>query len=202
MTGAATAEGTAPDRAWLARFRARGAVQEGHFLLSSGLHSPAYVQSALLLQYPDEAEAAGRALAERVRALRPDVVVGPALGAVLVAHEVARALGVRALFAERHDGRLQLRRGLAVTRGERVVVAEDAVTTGGTTREVAALVGAAGGDVVAVVALVDRTGGTSVLPWPLEALITLDLPTFPAAACPLCQAGPPLVKPGSRTAGP
>jgi orotate phosphoribosyltransferase len=183
---------------WLERFRARGAIQHGHFLLTSGLHSPVYVQCALMLQHPEEAAACGTALAEMVRDEQPDVVVGPALGAVLVAHEVARALGVRGIFAERADGSLTLRRGFAIAPAERVLLVEDVVTTGLTTRELAALVEAAGGRLVAAAALIDRSSGRWPLPVPLKALIRLDLPTYPAHECPLCRQGLPAVKPGSR----
>jgi orotate phosphoribosyltransferase len=186
---------------WLDRFRRCGAVQEGHFLLSSGLHSPVYIQSALVLQYPREAEALGRALADLTRQARPQAVIGPALGAVIVAHEVARALGVRAIFAERSDGRLALRRGFAIDPGERVLIVEDVITTGGTTAEVAALVRQAGGVVAAVAALIDRTGGRGPVDAPLYALATLDLPTFAAQDCPLCLSGIPVLKPGSRPSG-
>jgi len=183
---------------WLERFRQCGAVTDGHFLLSSGLHSPIYVQSALILQYPEEAQSLGAALAERVRPLRPQVVIGPALGAVVVAHEVARALGVRAIFAERVEGRMALRRGFAIAEGERVLVVEDVITTGGSAAEVASLVRSAGGEVVGFGALVDRTGGRMDLEARLEALITLDLPTFAPDRCPQCREGIPAVKPGSR----
>ncbi|MDQ7840180.1 MAG: orotate phosphoribosyltransferase [bacterium] len=183
---------------WLVRFRRRGAVADGHFLLSSGLHSPIYVQSALILQYPEEAQALGAALAERLRPLRPQVVIGPALGAVVVAHEVARALGVRAIFAERDGGQMALRRGFTIAVGERVLVVEDVVTTGGSAAEVASLVRAAGGAVVGFGALVDRTGGRMDLKAHLEALITLDLPTFAPDRCPQCREGVPVRKPGSR----
>lgn len=186
---------------WLGRFRRRGAVQEGHFLLSSGLHSPVYVQSALVLQYPQEAEALGRALADLARHAQPQAVVGPALGAVIVAHEVARALGVRAIFAERSDGWLALRRGFAIDPGERVLIVEDVITTGGTTAEVATLVRQAGGVVAAVAALIDRTGGRGPVEAPLYALVTLDLPTFAPQDCPLCLSGVPVLKPGSRSSG-
>lgn len=185
---------------WIERFRRRGAVTEGHFLLSSGLHSPIYVQSALILQYPDEAQALGAALADRVRSLHPQVVIGPALGAVVVAHEVARALGVRAIFTERVGGRMALRRGFAIAEGERVLVVEDVVTTGGSAAEVASLIQAADGEVVGFGALVDRTGGRSEMGAPLHALIVLDLPAFQPQDCPLCRAGIPAVKPGSRAA--
>ncbi|MEN3010370.1 MAG: orotate phosphoribosyltransferase [Candidatus Bipolaricaulaceae bacterium] len=179
--------------------RATGALLEGHFLLSSGLHSGRYVQCARLLQYPWHAEAVGRALAAFVRDLRPGAVVGPALGGILVAHEVARALGVRSLFAEREGEKLALRRGFALAPGERVVVAEDVVTTGGSTLETAEVVRAQGGEVVAAVALVDRRGPAARdLPFPLFALVRLEIATFPPEDCPLCRAGLPLEKPGSR----
>jgi len=193
---------------WLARFKRYGAVRDGHFLLTSGVHSATYVQSALILQYPGEATALAEALAGRVRSLQPHVVIGPALGGIIVAHEMARALGCRALFAERVDGRMQLRRGFAVGSGERVLVVEDVVTTGGSVGEVAALVRSAGGTVVGYAALVDRRGAADrdrtdgaarELDLRLVALITLDLPIFPADACPLCRAGVPIDKPGSRS---
>ncbi len=183
---------------WLERFRRVGAVQDGHFLLTSGLHSPVYVQSALILQHPEEAAALGRALAERVADTRPEVVIGPALGGIVVAHEVARALRCRAIFAERADGAMQVRRGFAVTPGERALVVEDVITTGGSVEEVAALVRAAGGQVVGFGALVDRSAGRVRLGAPFAALISLDLPAFPAEACPLCSQGEPVRKPGSR----
>lgn len=183
---------------WLERFRQCGAVTYGHFMLSSGLHSPIYVQSALILQHPEEAQALGEALADRLRRLRPQVVVGPALGAVVVAHEVARALGVRAIFTERVEGRMVLRRGFAIAKGERALVVEDVVTTGGSAAEVASLVRAAGGDVVGFAALVDRTGGRAEAGTHVEALITLELPTFAPDRCPQCREGVPARKPGSR----
>lgn len=193
--------------AWLDRFRRHGALQEGHFLLTSGLHSPAYVQSALILQYPEEAEALGRALADLVcQRIAPEdlprVVLGPALGGVVLAHEVARALGARALFAERTDGRLGLRRGFAVGRGERVLLVEDVMTTGGTVLEAFSLVEESGGVVAGIATLVDRTGGRWSGPLALDALLRLDLETFPPEACPFCRAGLPAVKPGSRQPAP
>ncbi|HET8679262.1 MAG TPA: orotate phosphoribosyltransferase [bacterium] len=184
---------------WLERFRRFGAVQDGHFLLSSGLHSSMYVQSALILQYPQEAEALGTALAERVRRTQQDVVIAPALGGIVLAHEVARALGCRAIFAERADGVMQLRRGFAIAPGERTLVVEDVITTGGSVEDVAALVRTAGGEVVGFATLVDRSAGRAQLDAPLAALITLDLPVFSVETCPLCAQGVPARKPGSRT---
>jgi orotate phosphoribosyltransferase len=179
--------------------RATGALWEGHFLLSSGLHSSRYIQCARLLQYPWHAETVGRALAEKVRDLSVDVVVGPALGGILVAHELGRALGVRALFAEREGGKLALRRGFFIAPGERVLLAEDVVTTGGSTLETAEVVASFGGTVVAAACIVDRRGpGAKDLPFPLFSLLRLELETHPPEECPLCQAGIPLEKPGSR----
>ncbi len=183
---------------WLVRFRRYGAVQEGHFQLTSGLHAGTYIQCAQILQYPDEAAGLGTALAGLVREAHPEVVVGPALGGIIVAHEVARALGVRAIFAERSDGRLMLRRGFAIAPGERVLIVEDVVTTAGTVAEVAALAQDACGLIAGAAVLIDRSGGRTAATFPLRALVTLDLPAFPSNECPLCRTGTPLVKPGSR----
>ncbi len=187
---------------WLARFRRYGAIQEGHFQLTSGLHAVTYIQCAQILQHPDEAAALGAALAGLVRDARPEVIIGPALGGIILAHEVARALGVRAIFAERSDGRLTLRRGFAIAPGERVLIVEDVVTTAGTVAEVAALAREAGGLIAGAAALIDRSGGRTAATIPLRALVTLDLPAFPSGECPLCRAGAPLVKPGSRPSPP
>ena len=179
-------------------FRSSGALHDGHFRLTSGLHSPAYMQCALVLQHPAHAEALGRALGERLRALRATAVLSPALGGLIIGHEVARALGVRAIFAERQDGALTLRRGFALSPGDRVIVIEDVVTTGGSTRETVAVAEASGATVVGAGAIVDRSGGTSTLSVPFSALATLTIATYQPEACPLCQAGSPITKPGSR----
>ena len=181
-------------------FKERGALLEGHFLLSSGLHSPRYVQCARVLMDPPLATRLGAALAEALRPAlprAPGVVVAPALGGVLVAHEVARAFGVRALFTERQDGAMTLRRGFALAPGEGVVVVEDAITTGGSTREVMDAVRALGARVEAVGCLIDRSGGVD-LGVPLRSLVRLEVPTYPAESCPLCASGSTAVKPGSR----
>src|SRR5437773_3699566 len=136
-------------------YRRSGALLEGHFRLTSGLHSPGYLQCALVLQYPQHAEALGRAIADRVRDLRATVVLSPALGGVVIGHEVGRALGVPAIFAERQDGVLTLRRGFALSPGDRVLVVEDVLTTGGSTRETIEVAKGAGGRVVGVGAIVD-----------------------------------------------
>ena len=181
-------------------FRKCGALLEGHFLLTSGLHSDRYLQCALVLQHPEHAQALGAGLAERLRSLAavPEVVVAPALGGILVAHEVARALGVRGLFAERQDGRLRLRRGFSLGRGERCFVVEDVVTTGGSTRETMAVVEQAGGTVTAAGSLIDRSGGRTDLGVPRVALAVLDVPAYSAEDCPLCRSGSTPTKPGSR----
>lgn len=159
-------------------FRRCSALLDGHFRLSSGLHSPGYLQCALVL--------------------RPATVLSPALGGLIIGHEVARALGARAIFAEREDGVLRLRRGFTLTEAERVLVVEDVLTTGGSTRETMQVARAAGAQVLAAAAIVDRSGGTSSLDVPLHSLVSLSLPTYEPAACPLCAQGVPLTKPGSR----
>ena len=183
----------------LDRFRRAGALLEGHFRLTSGLHSPGYLQSALVLQYPVEAEALGSALAELVNELRAQAVVSPALGGIVIGQELGRALGIRALFAERQDGKLTLRRGFTLAPGERVLVVEDVLTTGGSIRETIDVARAAGAQVVAAAAIIDRSGGEQRLDVPFHVLATVQLPTYQPETCPLCLAGLPVVKPGSRT---
>lgn len=175
-----------------------GALRRGHFLLSSGLHSPAYVQCALLLEDPRRAREVGRALAADLAPLEPASVLAPALGGVIIGHEVAAALGVPFRFAERDGEKLALRRGFALPAGERVVVIEDVVTTGKSTLETAALAEAAGARVVGIGSIIDRSGGRHGFAVPYAALLSLDLPTYPPDACPLCAGGSTAVKPGSR----
>jgi orotate phosphoribosyltransferase len=183
----------------LDRFRRVGALLEGHFRLTSGLHSPGYLQCALVLQHPAEAEACGAAIAERVRSLAPDVVLSPALGGIVIGQEVGRALGIRAIFAERQDGKLTLRRGFSLAPGERVLVVEDVVTTGGSTQETVDVARAAAARVVGAAAIIDRSGGQQRIDVPFYALATISLPTYQPGQCPLCAEGKPVVKPGSRT---
>jgi orotate phosphoribosyltransferase len=182
----------------LDRFRRVGAFLEGHFRLTSGLHSPGYLQSALVLQHPMEAEACGQAVADRVRALDAQVVLSPALGGIVIGQEVGRALGIRAIFAERQDGKLTLRRGFSLAPGERVLVVEDVVTTGGSTRETIEVARAAGARVVGAASIIDRSGGNQGLDVPYVALVPISLPTYQPDACPLCAQGLAVVKPGSR----
>lgn len=183
----------------LERFRAAGALLDGHFRLSSGLHSPGYLQCALVLQWPEHATALGESLATRVRerGLAPTAVLSPALGGIVIGHEVARALGVRAVFAERQEGVLTLRRGFTLDPADRVLVVEDVVTTGGSTRETMHVAAGHGAAVVAAAAIVDRHGAVD-LGVPFEALVKVALPTYDPADCPLCARQVPLFKPGSR----
>jgi len=179
-------------------FRRSGALLEGHFRLTSGLHSSGYLQCALVLQHPAHAEALGRAIADRTRSLRPTAVLSPALGGVVIGHEVGRALGVRALFAERQDGELMLRRGFVIAENDRVVVVEDVLTTGGSTRETMQVARASGGQVVGAASIVNRSGGQAEFDVPFASLLDIDLPTYEPDKCPLCAQGLPVVKPGSR----
>jgi orotate phosphoribosyltransferase len=181
-------------------YRRSGALLEGHFRLTSGLHSPGYLQCALVLQHPQQAEALGREIAERVRDLGATVVLSPALGGVVIGQEVGRALGVRAMFAERQDGKLLLRRGFTLDSTDRVLVVEDVMTTGGSTRETIEVARAAGGRVVGTASIVDRSGGSIRFDVPFTALLDIALPTYDPEKCPLCARGLPVVKPGSRQA--
>ena len=183
----------------LTLFRSSGALLEGHFRLTSGLHSPGYLQCALVLQHPRHAEALGAALGDRIRSLGVQTVLSPALGGIVIGQEVGRALGVRAIFAERQDGALTLRRGFSLEPGEKVLVVEDVVTTGGSTRETMDVARAAGAVVVGACSIVDRSGGNQQLDVPYHALLPMDVKTYQPDACPLCQQGMPVVKPGSRT---
>jgi orotate phosphoribosyltransferase len=179
----------------LDRFTQLGALLEGHFRLSSGLHSPNYLQCALVLQHPAEAEALGLALGAALRAqlgdVKPTAVLSPALGGLIIGHEVARALGVRAIFAERAEGALTLRRGFDV-------IIEDVLTTGGSTRETMEVARQKGAAVVAAGAVINRSGSASPVDVPFAALAVLTPPTYKPEDCPFCEKGIPVTKPGSR----
>src|SRR5499426_4020764 len=177
----------------LDRFRRVGAFLEGHFRLTAGLHSPGYMQCALVLAHPREAEAFGAELADRVRGLSANVVLSPALGGIVIGQEVGRALGIRALFAERQDGVLMLRRGFTLSEGDRVLVVEDVLTTGGSTRETMEVARAAGAQVVGAASIVDRSGGAVRFDVPFNALLEVSLPTYEPDKCPLCAQGLPVV---------
>jgi orotate phosphoribosyltransferase len=179
-------------------FRQCGALLEGHFQLSSGLHSPGYLQCALVLQHPEHAAGLGAAIAERVSSLQPRLVLSPALGGVVIGHEVARALGVRAQFAERREGVLTLRRGFRIEPDEPVLIVEDVITTGGSTRETAKVAALAGGRVVGAAAVINRGGPDVDVGAPLHALADVSWPTYLPEDCLLCGQHAELTKPGSN----
>jgi orotate phosphoribosyltransferase len=182
----------------LALFEEKGALLRGHFLLTSGLHSDAYLQCALVLQYPDIAERIGASIARLFADAEPDCVVSPAVGGIVIGQEVARSLGVRAMFTERESNTMTLRRGFSVAAGERVLVVEDITTTGGSVQEVVDAAARAGATVVGVGAIIDRSGGKARFNVPFKPLACLEVATFSEAECPLCRQGTPACKPGSR----
>jgi orotate phosphoribosyltransferase len=175
-----------------------GALLKGHFLLSSGLHSTRYLQCAKLLQYPDLAERIGSAIAAKFAGMKIDVVAAPAIGGIIVAHEVARALGVRAVFSERENDVMTFRRGLEIREGERAVVVEDVITTGGSSVETMKAVQAAGGNVVGLGSIIDRSGGKAKLDFPIHSLLQVDFPVYQPDNLPPELQGSTAVKPGSR----
>ena len=194
---------TAQAEAVLQTFRQTGAYLSGHFRLTSGLHSPEYLQCALVLQHPRHAEDFGRLLGSEFERLaagaKIEAVASPAIGGLIIGHEVARALGARFIFAERDaSGKMVLRRGFTIEPGMVVVVVEDVVTTGGSTREVIEILREMGARVIAAGSIIDRSGGAVDLGVPRVALKTLTVTTYPPEDCPLCRAGSPVVKPGSR----
>ena len=186
------------DQTVLQIFRDTSALLEGHFLLRSGLHSRQYFQCALVLQYPRHAETLCRALAGKLKETGATVVISPAMGGLFIGHEVGRALGLRHIFAEKNAaGALELRRNFKIAPGEKVLVVEDVITKGGRVQETIDIVRKNGGHVVAVGVLVDRSDGNVNFGAPLVSLLKLQIETFAPASCPLCQAGQPVVKPGS-----
>lgn len=170
----------------------------GHFLLSSGFHSGKYLQCSKILQYPIYATHLGAAIAGRFKNQKVDAVIGPAIGGIIIAYEVARALGVRALFAEREEGRMTLRRGFEIKKGERVVVVEDIITTGGSVHEVVQLVYGLGGEVAGIGALIDRSEGITIAGIKPAVLSSMKVEIYDPQSCPLCREKIPLVKPGSK----
>jgi orotate phosphoribosyltransferase len=182
------------------QFRTTGALLEGHFQLSSGLHSTVYLQCALVLQFPEKAEAFGRAIAEKFAGQGIQLVASPAIGGIVIGHEVARALGARFVWTEREAGQMTLRRGFSVAPGEKTLVVEDVVTTGGSTRDTIEALTKAGADVVAAASIIDRSAGSADVGVPLTALASLKVLSVEAAVCDACKLGEPVVKPGSRKA--
>jgi len=184
----------------IAKFRKSGALLEGHFVLTSGLHSPVYLQCALVLQQPRDAEQFGRSIAEHFQADNIQTVASPAIGGIVIGYEVARALGARFIWTERQDGTMILRRGFSVAPGEKILVVEDVVTTGGSTRETVAALEASGAHVVGAASIIDRSSGKADVGAPRIALATLDVASADPAVCELCKRGEPAIKPGSRKA--
>jgi len=182
-------------------FEEKGALLKGHFLLSSGLHSDTYLQCALVLQYPDLASLLTEELTKNLEVEKVDVVIGPALGGIILAYELARKIGARAIFAERVEGKMQLRRGFTVHKGERVLLVEDVITTGASLKEVEDLVREKGGIIAGIGAIVDRSGGNSLFGSEVKALLTLKIQNYLPEKCPLCKKGIPLTVPGSKQLG-
>jgi orotate phosphoribosyltransferase len=182
----------------LERFKRAGALLEGHFVLTSGLHSSTYLQCALVLQHPAEAAAFATAIAASFKERGIVTVVAPAIGGIVIGHEVARALGARFIWTERVDGQMTLRRGFAVSQGETVLVVEDVVTTGGSTRETVDVMHRDCARVIGAASIIDRSGGAADVGVPRIALATLNVPSISPQACESCARGEPAIKPGSR----
>ena len=184
------------------QFRETGALLEGHFQLSSGLHSTVYLQCARVLQFPEKAAAFGEAIAQQFAGQGIELVASPAIGGIVIGHEVARALGARFIWTEREAGQMTLRRGFTVTPGEKTLVVEDVITTGGSTRETIDALMAAGADVLGAASIIDRSAGAAEVGVPRTALASLKVASAEAAVCDACIAGEPVVKPGSRAKTP
>ena len=180
-------------------FQNAGALLDGHFVLSSGLHSPSYLQCALALQFPADAARYGRMIADRLNGTEIDTVASPAIGGLVIGYAVAAALNVRFIWTERQAGEMTLRRGFTLRPGERILVVEDVITTGGSTRECIAALEANGGTVVAAASVIDRSNGTADVGVPRISLVSLDVPTYEPDVCPMCAQGIEAIKPGSRT---
>ena len=175
-----------------------GVLLQGHFLLTSGRHSDTYLQCARLFQYPDYAEKIAATLAEYFSDDEIDLVIGPAIGGIILSYEMGRYLGVKTIFAERENGKMTLRRGFQIKKNSRVLVVEDVITTGGSVNEVMELVRSGGGEVMGVGAVVDRSGGSIDFGVKLQSVISMEVKSYPPDECPLCHTEIPLIKPGSR----
>lgn len=185
----------------LDKFKKTNALLEGHFILSSGLHSPNYLQCALALQHPADAARFGQAIAEHYVGSEIDTVASPAIGGLVIGFAVAQALNVRFIWTERQNGEMAVRRGFSVDEGERILVVEDVITTGGSTRECISALEENGGNVVAAASIIDRSNGAADVGVPRISLVSLDVPSYPPDDCPMCADGIEAVKPGSRTIG-
>lgn len=179
-------------------FEDNSAILKGHFLLTSGRHSDRYIQCALVMQHPEVCARLCEVIASKLPPVSVDVTIGPAMGGITLAYEMGRMLGTRALFAEREDGKMSLRRGFSLKPGERVLVCEDVVTTGGSAKEVADMAKAMGCEVTAIACLIDRSGGKAELGYPLLSVLKMEVQSWPQEECPLCKAGSAPYKPGSR----
>jgi orotate phosphoribosyltransferase len=186
----------------LDEFRQTGALLEGHFQLTSGLHSTVYLQCARVLQFPEKAETFGRAIAQKFANAGIQLVASPAIGGIVIGHEVARALGARFIWTERESGEMTLRRGFTISPGERTLVVEDVITTGGSTRETIEALKSAGADVVGAASIIDRSGGSVDVGVSRVALATLKVLSVEPSICDACKLGEPVVKPGSRRVNP
>ena len=182
----------------ISKFRETGALLEGHFVLTSGLHSSTYLQCALVLQDPGTAERFGRAIAEKFSDQTIQAVAAPAIGGLIIGHEVARALGARFIWTERDNGKMTLRRGFSISPGEKLLVVEDVVTTGGSTRETVEALQSLGAEVIGAASIIDRSSGKAEVGVPRVALATLNVVAVEPAECELCKRGDVAVKPGSR----
>jgi orotate phosphoribosyltransferase len=179
-------------------FKQKGALLEGHFMLSSGLHSPLYLQCALALQLPADAQAYGEDIASQFDGEAVDTVASPAIGGLVIGFAVAEALGVRFIWTERENGVMMLRRGFTVNEAERILVVEDVITTGGSTRECIAALEKHGAQVIGAASIVDRSNGAADVGVPRISLVSLDVPSYSPDSCPLCAQGIEAIKPGSR----
>jgi orotate phosphoribosyltransferase len=182
----------------LEHFKQTNALLDGHFLLSSGLHSPNYLQCALALEHPSDAARFGTAIAEKFRDMEIETVASPAIGGLVIGFAAAQALGVRFIWTERQNGEMTVRRGFRLREGERILVVEDVITTGGSTRECIAALEANGGQVVAAASIIDRSGGAADVGVPRIALVEMNVPAYAVDECPMCAAGSEAYKPGSR----
>lgn len=189
-----------PTNEILSHFKDTGALLEGHFILSSGLHSPNYLQCALALQQAEDAVKFGRSIAAKLAAEQFDTVASPAIGGLVIGFATAQAIGIRFIWTERENGAMTLRRGFQVKEGERILVVEDVITTGGSTRECIAALEKHGGKVVAAASIIDRSNGRADVGVPRISLVSLDVPSYTSEECPMCARGDAAIKPGSRTA--